>query len=872
MKKRSQCNRKTRQDPKLDATTSILGKIPRAGGGECSEECSNLEINDQLDARNRAMPVGASRAQQVDVEKAAGHEKVCLTVEGMTCFGCGNKLTQTLESIPGVHNVRTVFVMGTTDFDLDISIITVEEAIRTGERGTGFKCARIVSHHQHLDLLISTESTRTPSSNEAVGIESVERIDKRTVRVTYDPTVTGARSILTYFGIQEDDLAPPRPDTTLTTGRKRLHEMLIKTSLAAVFTVPVVILAWGNTLASERARAYISITLATLVQALAVPEFYIPAISSLINRHAIEMDLLVAISITAAYVYSIVAFGFSMAGRPLSTKEFFETSTLLITLVLFGRLIAAFARMRAVAAMSLRSLQPAIAILADGETSRKVDARLLQFGDMFIIPAHAQIPTDGQVLEGSTEVDESMLTGESLPVAKGVGDEVLAGTVNGSGTVKARLTQLPGKNTVTQIAQLVEEASSAKPRVQDLADKVAGYFVPVVSSVAVIVFIIWVVVGITIRGYSAGRAASNGITYCIAVLAVSCPCALGLAVPMVLVVAGGVAARGGVVIKSAKSTEMAHRVNSVVFDKTGTLTTGELDVFAEVYLCSDQAQASSVVQSLVRDNDHPVSLAVAKHLSKKSHNIIQFENVRIIPGVGVEANCDGSMFQAGNPHWLGVTEVFEVHRLIQLGLTILCVTKDSQLFAVFGLNGTIRPEAAAVVKELQRRHVDVHIVSGDQVTAVEAVAATVGIKSCNVAARKSPAEKRIYVQDLMRLEKTVLFCGDGTNDAVAIAQANIGVQMGSSSDVTRAIADVVLLSDLEGVIFLIDVSKSAFNRIIFNFVWSGIYNVLAISLAAGAFVRIRIPPAYAGLGEIVSVLPVIAAALTMASLKHKGSH
>ncbi|KAJ9645902.1 hypothetical protein H2199_002945 [Coniosporium tulheliwenetii] len=797
----------------------------------------------------------ARRPNPTDIEKTAAHEHVLLAVEGMTCTGCGNKLTRTLEAIPGISNVQVSFVMGSADFDVDPSMSKVEDIVRTAQKATGFRCARTTSGEQFINLLMTRESVKSLSEDLPAGVKQIDLLDKSTARITYDPTVVGARSLVAALGLHTTGLAPPRADASVSGGRKRLLDMLIKTTLAAFFTIPVVVLAWGDTLVDEHSRAYISIVFATVVQALAVPEFYQPAISSLIFSRTVEMDMLVVISISAAYIYS----------------EFFETSTLLITLVLLGRLIAAFARMRAVAAVSLRSLQASTAVLVEGEETREVDARLLQFGDRFMIMPHAQIPTDGLVTEGVSEVDESMLTGESLPVEKKPGAQVIAGTLNGSGRLTAKLARLPGKNTVTDIANLVEEASNTKPKVQELADKVAGYFVPVVTAIAVIVIIVWVVVSLRVRNESGGKAVSTAITYAIAVLAVSCPCALGLAVPMVLVVAGGVAARGGVVIKSAESIERGHKITDVVFDKTGTLTMGELDVVAEDIVSADYGQVVSIAKALVNDNKHPISVAVAKHLEKQEHQAIRLEDVRVIPRAGVEATWNGSLFRAGNAHWLGVGQVPEVDRLLQQGMTTLCFTKDTELLAVFGLTSILRPEAGTVVRELHTRKITVHLVSGDEERAVEAVARTVGIPMENAAARRSPAEKRVYVQELIKQGKRVAFCGDGTNDAVAIAQANIGIQMGSSSDITRATADVVLLSGLDGIIYLLEVSKASFRRIAFNFVWSAIYNVLAILLAAGAFIRIRIPPAYAGLGEVVSVLPVIIAALTMSGMKRQAN-
>ncbi|EZF78707.1 copper-translocating P-type ATPase [Trichophyton soudanense CBS 452.61] len=821
---------------------------------------------------------GIIKGTAVDLEKSAGHEHILLAVSGMTCSGCGNKLSRALQDSPAVYNVKVNFVLGNAEFDLDTARTSIESLIDRLDRLTGFRCVKASSSadDQHLDLIVSpgTAPTVTVESLPA-GVTQVDILDARTVRIAFDPLAIGARDLLQAMGDRTSGLSPVNNhgDPAASAGRKRLYAMLYKTTYAALLTIPVLMLAWGHSLTGRRTKAIVSLVLATGVQALAVPEFYKPAITSLIYSRVVEMDMLVVISITAAYLYSLVAVGFSLADKPLATPEFFETSTLLITLVLFGRLVAAYARIRAVEAVSTRSLQPATALLLEdtvaGET-REIDARLLQFGDKFLVSPHCTIPTDGRVLEGTSEVDESMLTGESLPVLKKRGAQLIAGTINGSGSLTALLTRLPGKNTVAEISNLVEEASSHKPRVQDLADKVAGWFVPVVTAAASIVLVVWLLVCLLVRHQAAGGAIGTAITYTIAVFAVSCPCAVGLAVPMVLVVAGGIAARAGVIIKSAESTERAHRVTDVVLDKTGTITTADLEVVETVLLQQPESHQDtlSLVSALVRDNKHPVSIAVSKHLASQNQDQDQpsqrLENIRIIPGAGVECVTDTSTLRAGSARWLHVQSHPNVSRLIANGMSTLCITRNSTLIAVFGLKNNPRPESARVIQKLQSRGLSVHIVSGDETKAVEEIALAVGISTtAHIAARQTPSDKQAYVTRLMEQGKTVLFCGDGTNDAVAITQADVGVQIGSSSDVSRATADVVLLGGLEGVVVLLDVSRASFRRIVFNFVWSALYNVFAILLAAGAFVYVRIPPAYAGLGEIVSVLPVILAALSM---------
>jgi P-type E1-E2 ATPase len=352
--------------------------------------------------------------------------------------------------------------------------------------------------------------------------------------------------------------------------------MACYTVVAAALTIPVVVLNWAPNPVPAQTRGIISLVLATCVQPIAVPEFYSQAMKSLIFSRVIEMDMLVVISITAAYTYSVVAFALTETGVELEQEAFFETSTLLITLVLFGRLIAAIARVRAIRAVSLRSLQVDTSmLLGPHDQISEIDSRLLHFADTIVVPAHARTVTDGIVVAGESAVDESVLTGEAIPVAKQHGNIVIAGTINCEGVLHVRITRLPGANSVSDIAKSVENALAAKPRVQDLADRVASWFVPSVLAIAVVVFTIWIVVTLKVRGENGGGAVGTAITYAIAVLAISCPCGLGLAVPMVLVIATGVAARRGVVIKAADATERGFKVTDVVFDKTGTLTRGD---------------------------------------------------------------------------------------------------------------------------------------------------------------------------------------------------------------------------------------------------------------------------------------------------------
>ncbi|WDK23599.1 heavy metal translocating P-type ATPase [Colletotrichum graminicola] len=844
----------------------------RHAGNKHEKHKGNTAVAVTTTSYSKACGNGAKqRPKGADPEKTGGVETVGFLVSGMDCTSCADKLMRVLGAATGVSQPQVNFVSGKGEFNVDTAVADADGVIRFAAAASGFSLSRIAGGDHFLLLLASPAEGERLATDPPRGVTDVESLDKKTVRLAYDPAAIGARDL---FALVEDrcgGLAHPRGDPQLENGRRRLWDQLAKTALAAALTVPVAVLAWGEGLADEKTAGIVSLVLGTLVQAVAVPEFYRPALSSLWYSGVVEMDMLVVMSITAAYVYSVVAFGFDMAGRPLDEGHFFETSTMLVTLILAGRLVAAFARVRAVAAVSLRSKQNNTAVLVAGDGSsgdREIDARLLQYDDRFRVLPHSRVPTDGVVVSGRTEVDESMLTGESLPIVKEEGDSLIAGTVNGDGTVVARLTRLPGKNTVTDIARLVEEAAGSKPELQDLADKVAGWFVPTMAAAAVLVFVVWVAAGIRVLDYGAGKSVGNAVTYAVATLAVACPCALGLAVPMVLVVAGGIAAKEGVVIKSADTTEGARKTTDVVFDKTGTITEAELTVVEQVNLQGDADENLTLAKALVAGGKHPVSAAVGAHLERRGVKpASEVVNVRVVPGAGVEADRKGSSLRVGNARWTDADSNAEVARLQQAGLTALVVARDLVPLVVFGLNARIRPEAPRVIAELRARGIAVHLVSGDQTVAVEAVAAAVGIPAERVAGERTPLEKRDYVSALMADgAKHVLFCGDGTNDAVAVAQANVGVQIGGgggSSDVTQGAADVVLMSGLEGIPFLLDVSGVAFRRMAFNFVWSGVYNVLAVTMASGAWVRFRVPPAYAGLGEVVSVVPVVLAAMSM---------
>lgn len=808
---------------------------------------------------------------QSDVEKGPVlSEHVALSIQGMTCTGCETKLYKSLHGLPSIGNLQISLLLSRVEFDIDLNIGSVSDVMDHLKRTTEFNCERITAKGQQLDILKHEWTSDLFSQPLPHGVTDMVLLDKQTIRIYYDSELIGAR-VLQERGFSSPlQLAPLRPHPSITMGARHIHRMGFMTLLSIVLTIPVLILAWAPLPKHPVLYGAISLALATIIQVVVAGPFYPSALKGLVFTRVMEVDLLIVLSTSAAYVYSVISFGFLVNGHPLETGEFFETSTLLVTLIMTGRFISATARQKAIESISIRSLQPSVALLVDDAEEREVDARLVQYGDVLKVAPDSRVTTDGTVISGSSEVDESMMTGEARLVEKTRGSTVIAGSVNRSGILQVRVTRLPGDNSISAIAEMVDEAKLSKPKTQELADVVAGYFIPVVLGLTVITFIIWMAIGITIRKDGASEATIQAITYGIAVLIVSCPCALGLAVPMVIVIAGGVAANHGIIFKSGDTIENARKVSHVLFDKTGTLTEGKLSVSAVRYL-KERESTQSLLLGLISNIKHPVSSAIASQLKSQNITPARIEEIKTVTGKGVEGIFNGSKIRAGNSRWLGVESLPQVQSLLSRNLTVLCVVVKNELHAIFGLEDSIRPDALATVNSLTNRGISVSIVSGDDDGAVQSIAAILGIPSSHAKSRCSPVEKQKYIQTIMATSSgTTIFCGDGTNDAVALAQASIGVHVNCGTDVARSAADVLLVRpSLGGILILMDLSRAAFRRIVFNFAWAFVYNLFAITLAAGAFVRARVSPQYAGLGEIVSVLPVILMALQMRWVRFK---
>jgi Cd2+-exporting ATPase len=709
------------------------------------------------------------------------------------------------------------------------------------------------------------------------GVKSISKLAESTFRIHYDPHTVGARDLLERGFKVQPALASEDSTSSFAAQRRALRCLSLKTLLSILLTIPVLILAWFPVSSSLVLTSSISLFFASLLQILVATTFYSSAYIAIVRNHVADVDVLITLSTTTAYIFSLVAFVHQVIGKPIETGTFFQTSALLTTIVLIGRMVAEYSHQKAVETISIRSLQPRTAILvADDKTETVIDARLLQYGDSIKVLADSQIPTDGVVVRGTSEVDESMITGEANLTLKTSGSKVVAGSVNHQGILLVHLTRLPGENTISQIAGMTDEALSSKPKSREIADRVAAWFVPVIVLLSVATFAIWVAVSRVLARENWSHAVVAALTYAIAVLIVSCPCAIGLAVPMVLVIASGIGAKHGIIIKSGRCVEIARNVEHVVLDKTGTLTEGRPAVVHFECLQQSPELVQSLLLGLLSSSNHPISRAIAESLTHANIRPETIENLMVSTGNAISGTWRGQALRGGNLRWIDAEDHVTVAKTSVEGRTVFGLTLDEELVAVIGVEDNLRKEALEVVAKLKQRNIEVSLVSGDGFEAVDRVARTLGIPHGNMRSRASPAEKQSYIRSLLakrtssRRTPNVLFCVDGTNDSVALAQATIGVYMTGGTDIAKGAADVVLASPhLDSLLLLVDLSRASFNRIVLNFVWSFLYNVFAVLLAAGAFknVGFRLEPQYAAIGELVSIVPVILVAFQL-KLKH----
>jgi len=643
------------------------------------------------------------------------------------------------------------------------------------------------------------------------------------------------------------------PDTERRTREKEIADLRIFLVFSAVFAVPAFLL--GMVFMDVPYRVLLLFLLATPVQFVVGKTFYLGAWSALKNRIG-TMDTLIAVGTSAAYVYSIAA----MFG--LVAEQYFETAAVLITLVILGKYLEAVAKGRTSDAIRrLMGLAPKVATVVRDGREYEIPIDEVMVGDCLLVKPGEKVPVDGTVVEGGSAVDESMITGESVPVEKTVGSTVIGGTINKNGMLRFEAARIGGDTVLAQIVRLVEDAQGSKADIQRFADRISGVFVPAVLLIAAVTFIAWYLV--------LGTSFPFALMVAVAVLVIACPCALGLATPTSIMVGTGIGAQQGILIKNAESLEMMHQANAVVFDKTGTITEGRPRVtdFLATGAEDELPALLGYAYAVERHSEHPLADAVTEYANEQGAAFGEISGFRAVPGFGVVATVDGRAVYLGKPERgiLGAGAEEMVGRLQEEGKTVMVLKVDGSPRAVIGVADTIKPTSARAVEELRDMGIETWLITGDNDQTARAIARVAGIE--NVFAEVLPQDKAEYVKRLQEKGLKVVMVGDGINDAPALAQADIGIAMGSGTDVAMEAGSVVLMrSDPLDVPRAIRLGRATIRKIRQNMAWALIYNVIGIPIAAGVLYPsfgILLSPIIAGGAMALSSVSVVTNALTL---------
>jgi len=759
--------------------------------------------------------------------------RVTIDVSGMTCAACQARVQKALSSAPGVldANVNLMTAEATVAYD---PAGASAEALVERIRGAGYGAALARAGGSALE---EQDAARARELRE-LGGKALFALAAGAVAMVASMPLMAAHG----------HLALGAPADPLMRWSMRVLDPPLTSALPWLYRLPAPAIAFGL------------LALTTGVMAWAGRHFYTRAWAAF-RHHSADMSTLVAVGTGAAYLLSVAATlaPGAFVARGVRPDVYYEAVVLIIALVLVGNTLEARAKRQTSAALrGLVRLQPRTARLLRGGGEVDVPVEEVARGDVVIVRPGERIPVDGAVLSGESAVDESMLTGEPLPVVKAPGDRVVGGTVNGTGAFRYRATDLGADGVLARIVKLVRDAQGARAPIQKLADRISGIFVPVVLSIAIATFVIWFVAG-------GATPAARAFAAAVAVLVIACPCAMGLAVPTAVMVATGKGAELGVLFKGGDALERAHAVDTVVLDKTGTITQGKPAV-SDVALAAgapvDEARMLTLVAAVERSSEHPLAAAVVAHAAARGLPALEVTGFESSTGRGAGGEVDGRSVLAGSQAFLAERGVATAPlegaaaALAARGRTVLYAAVDGALAGLVAVADPIRPTSRDAIARLRRMGLDVVMLTGDALSTAEAVAREAGVE--RVVAGVLPEGKVAEVERLQAQGKVVVMVGDGVNDAPALARADVGIAMGSGTDVAVDAADVTLMRhDLGAVADAIALSRRAMRAMRQNLFWAFVYNAVGIPIAAGAL--------YPALGVLLS--PVLAsAAMAMSSV------
>ena len=659
---------------------------------------------------------------------------------------------------------------------------------------------------------------------------------------------------------------------------KSLRNKLI---LAAVFAIPLMYISMGHMMGihlpdivnPKKNAAIYSIVqlLLTIPVVYAGKDFFIHGFKNLVRKSP-TMDSLIAMGASAAIIYSLYATYMTITVDPeYHMNLYFESAGTIITLILLGKLLEARTKGQTSSAIKkLIGLQPKKAKIIENGAEKEVLIENIKVGDIIVVKPGEKIAVDGKIVNGNTSVDESMITGESIPVSKNIGDKVIGGSINKNGSIQFEATEI-GKDTVlSQIIKLVEEAQGSKAPISRMADIVAGYFVPIVIMIATITGIVW---------FISGSGLTAALTFFISVLVIACPCALGLATPTSIMVGTGKGAENGILIKSGEALETAHKIKTVVLDKTGTITKGKpVLTDLKVYNNFDGNEILQLAASAENNSEHPLAEAIVNGAKERNVEFKQYDKFRAMPGYGIRATIDDKEIQIGNRKLMASRKIsteaaekdYEI--LSNEGKTPMFISVNNELAGLIAVADVVKETSKEAVEKMHKLGLEVIMLTGDNEKTAKYIAKEVGID--RVIAEILPFQKSEEVKKLQEAGEFVAMVGDGINDSPALAQANVGIAIGSGTDVAIESADIVLIrNDLNDVAGAIALSKATITNIKENLFWAFFYNVIGIPFAAGIFYAFfngpKLDPMIAAFAMSLSSVSVLMNALRLKFFKVK---
>jgi Cu+-exporting ATPase len=832
---------------------------------------------------------GGDRGKQLTGEEEGSHEhkqskpilaRIDLPILGMRCAACSTTVEKGLSGLDGVDkanvnlatNLATVvydpqflnpddFIQSVKKSGYDVGTSSVEIPIQ------GIQCASCVQSIEK--NLLQMQGVITAAVNLATA----------KARVEYNPVETNLSEIkkaIEDSGYRVPDIPGEVDDEDAASALKEKEYKDLKKKFLAGLALAVLIFLGSMThlfpwIPDFLRIHYVLWILATPVQFWIGWQFYKGAWGAFKHRNA-DMNTLIAVGTSAAYAYSVVAtlFPSFFESGGIRPQVYFDTSAMIIVLILFGRLLEARAKGRTSDSIKkLIGLQPKTARVFREGQELDIPVKDVVMDDVVLVRPGEKIPVDGIVLEGESSVDESMISGESLPVKKEKEDEVIGATLNKSGSFRFRATKV-GKDTVlAQIVQLVRDAQGSKAPIQRLADVIAGYFVPIVISIAILTFVAWF-------DFGPKPALTFALLNFVAVMIIACPCALGLATPTAVMVGTGRGAESGILIKDGESLETAHKVDTVVFDKTGTLTKGQPEVVA-ITAANSFSDKDIVLYaaSAERVSEHPLGESIVAKAGEMGISLTEPKNFQAVEGRGIEAVVDGKDVLIGNEEFMREKGVSFAAAGEKAGMyasqaqTPVYVSVDKTLAGLLAIADPLKDESLQAVAKLKRMGLEVVMLTGDSQKTANAVAAKAGID--RVIAEVLPKDKVDAIKKLQAEGKRVAMVGDGINDSPALAQADVGIALGSGTDVAMEASDITLINDdLNGVVVAIDLSKTTIKVIKQNLFWAFFYNTVGIPIAAGIlypFWGILLSPIIASAAMAFSSVSVVSNSLRLKRIK-----